>query len=278
MVLIKKLASLGYSLRVLGSINELADRGIYFSNQLSQVVADAEVVIAPMSSTNEQGFLKATYTTERVKLDEDFFALLKPGTLFLIGIARPTVQKALTKYNIKYVQLALLDDLAILNAIPTAEGAIKIAIEETDYTIFGSKTLVLGLGKVGLTLAWRLKMLGADSYAVTRERASIARGIDLGIKMLTYQELTACLPEMNILYNTVPAMMIKRKELELLAKDSLIIDLASAPGGTDFAAAEQLGIKAILALGLPGKVAPQTAGKILADLIPDLIKEKLAMD
>jgi dipicolinate synthase subunit A len=58
--------------------------------------------------------------------------------------------------------------------------------------------------------------------------------------------------------------------------DLLIIDLATQPGGTDFEAANALGIKAILAPGLPGKVAPLFAGRILADVIPRLIISELA--
>ena len=65
--------------------------------------------------------------------------------------------------------------------------------------------------------------------------------------------------------------------LENMAKHTVIIDLASPPGGTDFALATEMGIKTIHALGLPGKVAPVTAGRILAAFYPallaDLIRE-----
>ena len=60
-----------------------------------------------------------------------------------------------------------------------------------------------------------------------------------------------------------------------MRKDAVVIDIAQAPGGTDFAAADELGIKAFLDLGLPGKVAPETAGEILARVIPGLILDDL---
>jgi dipicolinate synthase subunit A len=56
----------------------------------------------------------------------------------------------------------------------------------------------------------------------------------------------------------------------------LIVDLATQPGGTDFEAANTYGLKAILAPGLPGKVAPTFAGKILADVVPKLLIKEFA--
>lgn len=223
-----------------------------------------------MSSTDENGYLKSTFIDKKIRLDDNFFDLLKKDTKFLIGIAKPFVKDIMEKKGVKYVELARLEELAILNAIPTAEGAIKLAIEETDITIYRSKVLVFGLGKVGLSLAWRLKMLGADCYAVTRNRSAFARGKDLGIKMLTYDNLRQYLESFNILFNTVPAKILNKDYISLLNDEALIIDLASAPGGTDFEAADKKGIKSILALGLPGKIAPKTAGEILGEIIPDL--------
>lgn len=63
--------------------------------------------------------------------------------------------------------------------------------------------------------------------------------------------------------------------LERVSKDAVIIDIASIPGGTDFEYAELLGIKAQLAPGLPGMVAPKSAGKILAQIYPQLILRHL---
>lgn len=269
-VLVENLAEKGYKLSVL-SDRPLKGPGLFISSDIEKVIKDADIVIAPMTSTDEEGFLKNTFVEERIQLNSEFFNLMKKEALFLIGFVLPDLKKLLEDKGINYIELSRLDELAILNAVPTAEAAIKIAIEETDITIADSNVLVYGLGKTGLSLAWRLKLLGANTYGVTRNKAAIARGKDLGIKMLTYDTLAEHLPEMDILFNTVPALIIDRESIALLKEDTLIIDLASAPGGTDFTAAREKGIKAILAPGLPGKTAPVTAGKILAELIPDII-------
>lgn len=271
-ILVEILAERGYQVAVF-SDRPLKGANLFISSDIEKVVKDAQVIIAPMSSTDENLYLKNTFVEKKIQLNEGFFNLLKKDTLFMIGFANPKLKRLMKEKGMNYLELARLDELAILNAIPTAEGAIKIAIEETDITLYASKILVYGLGKVGLTLAWRLKALGADTYGVTRNRAAIARGKDLGIKMLNYASLNKYLPDMDILFNTAPALLIDKEAIALLKEEAVIIDLASAPGGTDFSAARERGIKAILAPGLPGKIAPVSAGRILANLIPELIAE-----
>src|SRR5690554_1070410 len=211
------------------------------------LVKGADLIIAPMSGTDDKGFMNSAFITHPPKLDKNFFKLLRDNSLFLIGTARPAIKSLLEKMKIKYIEMTKLDELAILNAIPTAEGALQIAIEETDFTIFESRVLIYGLGRVGLTLAWRLKALGAETYVVTRNSSACARGKDLGIKLLSYSKLDEYLNKINIIFNTVPAPVIKQRDIKLMQEDVLIIDLASYPGGVDFKAAREKGIKAILA-------------------------------
>ena len=65
-----------------------------------------------------------------------------------------------------------------------------------------------------------------------------------------------------------------RKMLEKLPRGALVIDLASLPGGTDFDAAEALGIRAEHALALPGKCAPDTAGALIAQTVLTILQER----
>ena len=67
--------------------------------------------------------------------------------------------------------------------------------------------------------------------------------------------------------------VLDRQTLEQARPDTVIIDLASKPGGVDFEAAKELGLNVIWALSLPGKVAPITAGKIITDTILNIIGE-----
>ena len=77
----------------------------------------------------------------------------------------------------------------------------------------------------------------------------------------------------DLLFNTIPTMIVTAQIIANLPSRAVIIDLASKPGGTDFRFAEKRGIKALLAPGLPGIVAPKTAGRIIADCLSRLIME-----
>jgi dipicolinate synthase subunit A len=98
----------------------------------------------------------------------------------------------------------------------------------------------------------------------------------MGCRQATYEELHEVMRNSDIIFNTVPSLILDREVLKYANPDLLIIDLAAQPGGTDFEAANAYGLKAILAPGLPGKVAPLAAGKILADVIPRLLMAEIS--
>lgn len=155
----------------------------------------------------------------------------------------------------------------ILNTIPTAEGAIQIAMEETDYTLSEMKALVIGFGRVGKTLANILSKMGLDVYCEARKDTDLAWIKAYGYKPMPLEKMKNNLCKMDIIFNTVPFQILDKSTLILLNRNTLIIDLASAPGGVDYEVAKKLGIKAILASALPGKVAPNTAAEYLKDFV-----------
>lgn len=155
----------------------------------------------------------------------------------------------------------------ILNTIPTAEGAIQIAMEETDYTLSGMNVLVIGFGRVGKTLANMLKKIGLEVYCEARKETDLAWIKAYGYKQVPLEKMKNNLCKMDIIFNTVPYQILDKSTLILLNRNTLIIDLASAPGGVDYEVANKLGIKAILASALPGKVAPNTAAEYLKDFV-----------
>jgi dipicolinate synthase subunit A len=167
------------------------------------------------------------------------------------------------------------DELAILNSIPSAEGAILMAMQATPFTIHNSNCLVLGPGRTGLTLVRMLQGLGAHVWGAARKAPGRARLFEMGAMPVDFADLPHCLPQIDIVFNTVPAQVLDRSLVYVLRRTAVIIDLASAPGGVDFVAAAERGIHAELAPGLPGKVAPLTAGRILARVIPRIIEDEL---
>jgi len=272
--MLRLLATTGVQIKTLGDPG-VKIPGIEVKDRLSTVIDNVDVVIAPMTSTDEDDYLKATFVNKAVQLTEEFFAELKSETLFIIGVARGSINDYCSEYDISLIQLAKLDEVAILNAIPTAEGAIQIAMEESDITLHSNKSMVLGLGRVGLTQARMLAGLGSQVYGVARDAGDRARAKEMGITPVDFDELKEIISAIDFIFNTVPTLILDRELLTEVKADVLIIDLASAPGGVDFEVAKELGIKALLSLGLPGKVAPKTAGQILGEVIPRLIVDRM---
>lgn len=77
----------------------------------------------------------------------------------------------------------------------------------------------------------------------------------------------------DIIFNTVPHLILKEDNIKYIKEDCLIIDLASKPGGVDKEVAEKKKIKLIPALALPGKIAPVTTAEYMKQTIYNIIKE-----
>jgi dipicolinate synthase subunit A len=166
------------------------------------------------------------------------------------------------------------DDIAIYNSIPTAEGTVMMAIQHTDITIHNANVAVLGLGRVGMTVARTFAALGANVKVGARESQHLARITEMSMKPFHTSNMIEELRDVDVCVNTIPDLVVTANVLTEMPMNTLIIDLASKPGGTDFRYAEKRGMKALLAPGLPGIVAPKTAGQILANVLAKLLQEE----
>lgn len=173
---------------------------------------------------------------------------------------------------------SFLDDeaMTLKNAIPTAEGALELAMRHTTRTIDALPTLVLGYGRVGKAAARLFAAAGAKVTVLARARADRAHA---QIHLLPSRHLD-CLPDMAaqalLIINTIPAMVVPREIINLMPADSLLIDLASGKGGVDFTAARERGLTALHALALPGIHAPQSAAQYMAESLINTLQESEA--
>ena len=165
-------------------------------------------------------------------------------------------------------------ELTVRNCIPTAEGALMIAMQEQAETVFGSSVLVIGFGNVGKASARLFAAAGAEVSCAVRRADAAAEAESAGYAPLMMPELAESISRFDTVINTVPALVLDEPLLEAMKPKALIIDLASLPGGVDKAAAEALGVRLVHALALPGKVAPVTAGRYIADTVTNILTER----
>ena len=175
------------------------------------------------------------------------------------------------KPKIQMYDLLKDDELTILNAIPTVEGAIKIAIDEREETIHESNVLVCGYGRIGKIACDRFSKLGANVYCTARKETDLAWIREKRFIPLTYPEVINFASRFDIVINTVPTLIIKKEELDAFNKDVLLIELASLPGGFDKEYIKQKGLKLITAPGIPGKEMPKTAAKYIKKVIDKIL-------
>ena len=227
----------------------------------------SDVIIAPIpcSKDGKQVFLP---DREGVGLNELASCMDRAGNRVLIGgVMGEAVRSAAAGYEIRVYDFFDLEEVAVSNAIPTAEGAIQTAMQESERTVFGSRALVLGYGRCGKILANMLKGIGARVGVTYRKEADRAYITAYGYDPIPFKELVSYIGEFNFIFNTIPAPVLDREVLKKLSRDTLLIDLAQAPGGTDFSYARYLNIKALYCPGLPGRVAPYTAACVLRDAV-----------
>ncbi|GAA4701160.1 dipicolinate synthase subunit DpsA [Brevibacillus fulvus] len=237
------------------------------------VLKDVDVLILPIVGSDDNGVVDSIFCSKTLQLTDEHAASLPKHCVVYTGMAKPYLQKLLSKHQITLVELLERDDVAIYNSIPTVEGALMMAIQNTDITIHGANILVLGFGRVGMSLARSLHALGARVRVGANHPEQIARIYEMGITPFHTAELKLHVSNADVVFNTVPQLILTAEVIAQMPQSTLIIDLASKPGGTDFRYAERRGIKALLTPSLPGMVAPKTAGRIIANTLSRLISE-----
>lgn len=242
------------------------------SKTLTEAVVDADVVIGPIPCSNDNEFINAPFHNDSIHINE-LFKVMNKNQLFLAGRISDKIAHLAQVCNVYTVDLLEREEMAVLNGIPTAEGAIQIAMEEMPITLHNSNTLILGYGRIGKILAKMLHGIGSNVYVEARKYADLAWIKSLGYSPIMLSDLSQILKKIDVIFNTIPSMVLNYELLKLLNPECLIIDLASKPGGVDFNKAKELGVKAIWALSLPGKVAPVTAAVFIKDTTYNIIEE-----
>jgi dipicolinate synthase subunit A len=234
-----------------------------------------DAIILPVPGTNLEGEIETIFSNEKIKLTEELLQGTPSHCKVYSGITNKYLSEITDSTQRDLIQLFERDDVAIYNSIPTVEGTIMMAIQHTDFTIHGSNLIVLGLGRVGMSVARTFHHLGARVKVGARKSEHLARITEMGLLPFHLDDLEKEVSDCDMCINTIPAPVVKAGVIARMPAHTLIIDLASKPGGTDFRYAEKRGVKALLAPGLPGIVAPKSAGQILANVLSQLLLQDL---
>lgn len=236
-------------------------------------VSPADCLILPVPVTKDGTHLNAP-AADAPPLLSRLTALVKEGGIVLGGKFSTSARSIFTRDGITCEDYMEREELSRMNALATAEGAVMTALQRQDIMLHGQKVLIIGMGRIGKCLAHILNGFGADVTAAARKPADLATADIIGCRTVNTSDISSVCNYFTLIFNTVPAMILNRDVLSNVSKNALIIDLASVPGGTDFSAAEELGITALSCTGVPGKSAANSAGALIADTVLNIIGER----
>lgn len=231
----------------------------------------ADCIMFPLPALDAKGLINAPFSNLVLK-PEHILDLLRPKQIILAGKPNNALQTMATLRSLEILDYFAEEELALFNAIPTAEGAIRIAMDYLSVTLHSARILILGFGRLGQALAPRLRGLGAVVEASARRSEQRALAESMGIGSQRPEELADWLHTYDLVINTVPAQILGVEELSRLKEGTPIIDLASLPGGVDDESAAALGVKVIHALSLPGREAPLTAARYLRNTVYHMLE------
>ena len=221
---------------LLGGFDSLESYGSLSLCNVKKAISESDALIFRLPSIRTDGSLNTPFSNENILLDGDDIEIILKKPVFTTMKSR--FLKAYPRLSDGEIfDYGARDDFAILNALPTAEGAIECAMREYEGTILGSKCLVTGFGRIGKILAHKLVLLGANVTVSARKPSDLAYVKALGYNALNTENLRT-VKRFDIVFNTIPRLIFDRELLMNTDTNTLIIDLASLPGGVDFDTAE----------------------------------------
>ena len=207
-------------------------------SDIKNTIRNSDAFILPLPVSKDGLTLNAPLADNIIQLDELFEMIGDKPVFCGMKTKLPFGRDNVFDYSIR-------EEFAVANAVPTSEGAV-----ETSDILSG---------------------LGADVTVSARNLRDIEFIKARGFHAVFTNNLTG---KYDIIFNTIPCMIFDSHTLAKVASNALVIDLASMPGGVDLNSAERLGIKAVHALSLPGKVAPKTSGIIIKNAVYNIIREE----
>lgn len=272
----KALAKMSFSVR-LCCVNSFTDNisGCDVFLDWKQAVLGSDVLILPLPVSRDGTTLSCT--DDKIYLEEVIRYASKYGCRYIVGGLIPKGMMMKDTENLQIRDYYDSEALQQKNALPTAEGALMLAMEHTDKIIKGMSVLINGYGRIGSLLADIMYKLGADVTVGSRRDESLCQATMAGYKVirLTNDSNASALANQrfDVIFNTAPAQIFTKKVISSICGNPLYIEIASAPYGIDLVAARDAGMEVIIAPSIPSKYAPETAGMYILETVFDILKK-----
>lgn len=246
--------------------------GIVCDSCLQSCVYGADCVVLPVPA--EKGPLLSTPLSAQTVALSELWQTLWPGQLVLGGKFSEESAAEAQREKLALVDLLRRPSFVTGNAALTAEAAAGLLMRESERAVQGGRCLILGYGRIGKLLAQKLAALGAGVCIAARKEGDRALAEAFGFGSMNLEHLEGEIGDFDFIVNTVPARVVSDAALCCAPPDTLLLELASAPGGFDRALAQNIGLRVVTAPGLPGRCLPRSAAELLRRAVYEAIREQ----
>jgi dipicolinate synthase subunit A len=238
---------------------EAGIEGVVRAESPEEALRGAAYALFPIPGIAADGSLFAPAAPAPIVPSTTLLRELAPGAAVILGASDDRLRGAAEEARVRLVEYEHDRELMLLRGPAIVEGALELAIANTDVTIHAAEVAVVGYGNIGALLAATLRALGANVTVAARNPVQRAAAFAAGATAVTLDELPGVAAGLSMIFSTVPAPVVGADTLSALPPGSLVMDLAAPPGGVDLAMATARGHRAIWARGL-GRRAPVTVG------------------
>ena len=237
---------------------------------MKEALKEVDAAVGPVPFIRS-GKITGTYEIADMNV-EMLFDELPENAVFFAGNIPGEVRRYAEGKGLRACDVMIDELVAARNAVATAEGAVAEAIARSPVNLTKSRCLVLGYGRCGRVLMRLLKSFFCKVLVSEKDKTRGADAFVLADGIVSEAELTDAVGNVDFIFNTVPERILSEERLRHVGKNTWILDIASAPGGVDYRAAEALSVNAVLLPGLPGRYAPASSAEILSDFIENQIR------
>ena len=243
------------------------------SPTLADAVKGARIISCPIPGVGSDDALYAKFTTEKLRMTTDVLNGAAPGAMLFTCWSTAKMVEWAKGTPVTLVDYGEDDELCIFHAVPTAEGAIRTAIEHTEDTLLGMNVLCFGLGRVGISVAEAFKAMKSKVTLAARNPAQLARAWAMGLEAVHLRDLRGKLGQFLLVVSSSSGRVVTRDIIALTRPDVVIMDLCSPPGSVDFDAAKELDRKVVWARAQAGR-APRRAGFDEWQVLMRIVRER----